>query len=172
MALVFGDFDASGFWQHSEQSELEYVEPFPTGEVVASVERHLGYRLPRSYVELMRTQNGGFLKNTFYQSTDGVCLIEGIKGIGRLKIRSLCSETGTLDFLDDWQYPPIGIYFGDCLSGPHEMIALDYRQCGADGEPTVVHVDQERGFRITPLAPHFEAFVRGLRPLSEFSGER
>lgn len=36
---------------------------------------------------------------------------------------------------------------------------LDYRECGPRGEPGVVHVDQERGYRVTPLAPSFEAFV-------------
>ena len=39
---------------------------------------------------------------------------------------------------------------------------LDYRNCGAAGEPSVVHVDQERDYKVTPLARTFEAFVRGL----------
>jgi hypothetical protein len=39
------------------------------------------------------------------------------------------------------------------------MIALDYR---SPGEPAVVHVDQELGYRITVLAPDFETFVAGL----------
>jgi hypothetical protein len=42
------------------------------------------------------------------------------------------------------------------------MIALDYRDCGRAGEPSVVHVDQGGNFRITPLAPDFETFIRGL----------
>jgi hypothetical protein len=45
---------------------------------------------------------------------------------------------------------------------------LDYRACGPQGEPAVVHVDQEDDYRITPLAPSFEAFVRGLVPESAF----
>ena len=42
------------------------------------------------------------------------------------------------------------------------MLCLDYRACGPKGEPAVVHVDQERDFKITPVAPDFESFVRGL----------
>src|SRR5262249_26067346 len=36
------------------------------------------------------------------------------------------------------------------------------RKCGPEGEPEVVHVDQESDYRITFLAKSFEAFVRGL----------
>ena len=46
-------------------------------------------------------------------------------------------------WIDEWGHPPIGIYFADCPSAGHDMIALDYRDCGKSGEPCVVHVDQE-----------------------------
>ena len=36
------------------------------------------------------------------------------------------------------------------------------------GEPRVVHVDQEAGYRITVLAPDFAGFVRALRPESDY----
>jgi hypothetical protein len=42
------------------------------------------------------------------------------------------------------------------------MLCLDFRDCGPDGEPKVVHVDQECDYEITPVADTFEAFIRGL----------
>lgn len=42
------------------------------------------------------------------------------------------------------------------------MIFLDYRECGPQGEPKVVHIDQEYDYDITPLADSFEEFIRGL----------
>ena len=39
------------------------------------------------------------------------------------------------------------------------MLRLDYREAG---EPKVVHVGQERGYKITFVAESFEAFIRGL----------
>jgi len=65
-------------------------------------------------------------------------------------------------WLDEWGYPDIGVYFADTPSAGHDMIALDYRACGRDGEPAVVHVDQEVGYVVTPLAPTFEDFIAGL----------
>jgi len=45
---------------------------------------------------------------------------------------------------------------------------LDYRACGPQGEPAVMHIDEENDYHITLLAPSFEAFVRGLLPESAF----
>lgn len=69
---------------------------------------------------------------------------------------------------DEWGYPTFGICVCDCPSAGHDMIMLDYRECGPAGEPSVVHVDQECGFEVTFLAPDFESFVTGLVHESTF----
>jgi hypothetical protein len=68
-------------------------------------------------------------------------------------------------------YPAIGIYFADCPSAGHDMVCLDYRECGPSGEPRVVHVDQEWGYQITFVAESFEAFIRGLESGEAFEQE-
>lgn len=64
--------------------------------------------------------------------------------------------------IDLWNYPDIGVYFGDCPSAGNNMICLDYRKNGKNGEPEVVHVDQEFDYKITFLASDFEEFIKGL----------
>ncbi len=54
MSQYFTDFDVEQFWEPSEYAEKEYVGARLTDEVVAAVERDLGYKLPASYVELMK----------------------------------------------------------------------------------------------------------------------
>jgi len=88
--------------------------------------------------------------------------IAGIYGIGRTKACSLCGEQGNRFWLEEWGYPAIGVYFADCPSAGHDMICMDYRECGPDGEPRIVHVDQEWDYAITLLADNFEGFIRGL----------
>ena len=75
---------------------------------------------------------------------------------------------------DDWGYPDIGVAICDTPSAGHEMIFLDYRECGRQGEPKVVHIDQELDYEITLLADNFEDFIRGLvdsEELEEFYEE-
>ena len=47
------------------------------------------------------------------------------------------------------------------------MIFLDTQYCGPEGEPCVVHIDQEGGYEITYLADNFKDFVDGLFPSLE-----
>ena len=64
--------------------------------------------------------------------------------------------------IEEWGYPGLGVVICDCPSAGHDVVMLDYRFCGPEGEPSVVHVDQEGDYEITYLAHSFEAFVRGL----------
>lgn len=168
MTTLFGDFDASDFWERSDYAEQEYVDDPLTDEKVASAERALGYTLPRAYVALMRIQNGGSPSKTNHRtneptswSADHVA-ITGFYSIGSTKRCSLCGGVGSAFWIAEWGYPAIGVYFADCPSAGHDMLCLDYRECGPTGEPKVVHVDQELDYKITLVADDFEAFVRGL----------
>ncbi|MBF9219814.1 SMI1/KNR4 family protein [Hymenobacter ruricola] len=168
------DFDAATFWDDSAYAWKAYTEAPPTDELIQSIEANLGYTLPAFYVALMRQRNGGVPRNTCFPTTTGTSwaddhvAISGICGIGRTKSVSLAGEQGSQFMLDEWGYPPIGVVVCDCPSAGHDVVMLDYRACGPQGEPAVVHVDQEDDYRITPLAPDFETFVRGLVHESTF----
>jgi hypothetical protein len=44
----------------------------------------------------------------------------------------------------------------------HDIICIDYRECGIEGEAKVVHVDQEFDYKVIFVAPNFKPFMRGL----------
>jgi len=170
---LFDGFDFTGFWD-DEYNKSEYAfknivcEP-PSDTLISEVEDELGYKLPESYIFLMKQQNGGYPVNTCFPTqtptswADNHVQITSIMSIGRDKPYSICSSLGGSQFMiDEWGYPPIGIAICDCPSAGHDMIFLDYRKCGSKGEPQVVHIDQEQDYKITFLADNFECFIRGL----------
>lgn len=136
-----------------------------TDEVLQVVEAQLGHKLPTAYVDLARRHNGGSFARDAHPAPSPTSWAEEhigvdiLAAIGHTAPFSLCGELGSAFWVAEWGYPDIGIYIADCPSAGHDMIALDYR---SPGSPTVVHVDQERDYQITALAPDFETFVTGL----------
>ncbi|MGN9907616.1 SMI1/KNR4 family protein [Phytohabitans sp. LJ34] len=174
---IFPGVDMDAFWVDTEYALDAYVGAAPSTALIASVEAELGYRLPASYVALMRSHNGGMPHHACCPApsrttwAEDHVAVDGIMGIGRAKRYSLAGEAGSRFWIDEWAYPAIGVYFGTCPSAGHDMIAFDYRDVGPDGEPRVVHVDQEWDYRITVLAPNFVSFVQALRPESAYDDE-
>ncbi|SYX83914.1 SMI1/KNR4 family protein [Paenibacillus alvei] len=170
----FSDMSLDDFWEDSEYAREAYQSEPPTDELIALIEEELGYKLPSSYIALMKQRNGGVPKNTCFPTEDATSwaedhiAISGILGIGREKSYSLCGDLGSQFMIEDWGYPDIGVVICDCPSAGHDVVMLDYRACGRDGEPEVIHVDQEDDYEITFLADNFEAFIRGLVSAEEY----
>ena len=77
-------------------------------------------------------------------------------------------EIGSQFMIDEWGYPDIGIYICDCPSAGHDMICLDYSLSGPDGEPQVVHIDQEYDYKKTFVCKTFEEFITNLEKDESF----
>lgn len=171
---LFQGFDFHDFWEQSTYVTENCVEPKPTAQLVAELEEELGYKLPAAYLALAQIQNGGSPRNPAHRTSEPTSwasdhvAVTTIFSIGRDKRYSLGGDAGSQFWIDEWEYPDIGVYFADCPSGGHDMFCLDYRACGPTGEPSVVHVDQERDYKITFVAANFEAFIRGLQSSDDF----
>lgn len=157
------DFNWTGFWKDTDYAFESYIGRDVTDEDIKNAEAELGYTLPTAYIELLKNHNGGVVnKNCFINDDDDCVYITGIYGIDRDKKYSLLGEMGNEFWISKVKYPPIGIVVADTISGGHDMIFLDYRECGPTGEPKVVRVDQECDYSITPLADNFGDFVKNL----------
>ena len=171
---MFDNFDFTDFWQDTPYALESYVDECPSDELINEIEQELGYKLPDSYIWLMRQHNGGIpakdccpTKTSTSWASDHVA-ITGFFSIGRNKTYSICGGLGSQFMIEEWGYPDIGVAICDCPSAGHDMIFLDYRECGRNGEPKVVHIDQEWDYRITVLADNFEEFIRKLTTEENF----
>lgn len=145
-----------------------------TDEMVAAAEHELGVTLPQSYVELMRTCNGGYTHSAAFPTDEptswapdhvSVRDILGIPAVGAPR-RDLVGDgiLKTAYMIEEWEMPQ-GIVL--LSTEGHTSIALDYRASGPAGPPTVAWIDVEMGEE-AQLAETFEAFVAALVPESTF----
>ena len=157
------DFNWTGFWNDVDYAFESYIGKPVTDEDIKAAEANLGYTLPVAYIELLKNHNGGVVKkNCFINDDDDCVYITGIYGIDSGKKYSLLGEMGNEFWISKVKYPPIGVVVADTISGGHDMIFLDYRDCGPSGEPKVVRVDQEGDYSITLLADNFGDFIKNL----------
>lgn len=140
-----------------------YTGPSLTEEMVDRAELLLGYRFPRTFVDVLREQNGGIPRRRWFPVTRGgereLVELTAFASIGGS--RGMDTEVGGSEYLiGEWGYPEIGIVFCHMPSGGHDALMLDYSKCGSQGEPAVVYVDDDRD--VLPVAESFDAFLNAL----------
>lgn len=164
------------FWKQGHVPGETYgVDPPLTHDAISDAERKLGVRLPPDSLALLRVQNGGRVSEDLDgfvvdppgprgEPYVGLVDMDGLGGAGH-PTRVHRSE----DRHDPDYGPPEGLVLIGSPDAGHQFLALDYRECGPDGEPSVVWTDTELVSNF-PLAPTFRAFVEGLRPLAGIPG--
>ena len=63
---MFENSDLKDFWNRHEYYTENYVEEPLTDEIIAFYENKLGLKFPQSYIQLMKTQNGGHPKKSYW----------------------------------------------------------------------------------------------------------
>lgn len=111
---------------------LPYLQPKLTDEILAKAELELRYKLPKELIELLKIQNGGYIRKTLEES-----LNEKIYGIGP-HFPSLTDVDWT-DYKDWVSFELEGLipFDGD----GHWHICLDYRKNNSN--PQVTHISPE-----------------------------
>lgn len=160
--------NTENLWLDSEYSKENCISAPFDDEMLKSIEEELGYKLPASYVELMREHNGGILNRGVLEIGDTYTVVSALYGIGREKSYSLGGSHSTKFWVEEWEYPNIGIAIADTESAGHEMIFLDYTECGPEGEPRVVYIDQEWDYKTIVVAENFEEFINKLKEEDEY----
>ncbi|GAA3372916.1 SMI1/KNR4 family protein [Streptomyces racemochromogenes] len=135
----------------------DQAQPPLTDAVVEDAERRLGVRLPASLLEILRVRNGGVVADAWNAfPTEVPTSWSGNLGIGRHDGRLSMLDTAYL--AEEWGSPsPLVLLSGD----GHCWIALDYRGCAVDEEPSVTWFDVDDSSEL-PLAADFRAFVERL----------
>lgn len=145
------------FWDKINVKELlieDEAHTFPpfTEEELKQTEQSIGWKFPRSYLELLKIQNGGMINFDEFDES----WLSAIYGIS--------SKKGSIadmydNWISEWEYPNIGIPFGETQSAGHDMYFMDFRMVDENGEPRIVLVDNEMGNSVTVVANNLEEFL-------------
>ncbi len=142
---------------------LPYLQPPLTAAALLSAEKHLGVKLPASYVAALKEQNGGYLRLSSHPSKHAP--VDVLAGIGprfpslrsrdwrELKEHMAAQGISTPERIDE-----LVPFCGD----GHFHYCLDYRKSGRRGEPCVTYIDVETFDHDEVLAPNFATFLSQL----------
>ena len=158
---MFENVNLDEIWYESEDAKKYECGPLDD-ETIKKTEEQLGFKLPESYIFLMKKHNGGLLRKNYLaiKNTDGFSDLDGIYGIGDLNY-SVNRQNE-----DKYDHEEKLISICDSNSG-HVSIYLDYSECGPQGEPRVIAIDDETS-TVDPseepwiLAENFEDFISRL----------
>lgn len=136
---------------------LPYVHPPLTHEAVEGIERARGITLPVAYLQLLETQNGGYVRTTWpgrpHQRIDGIG-----SSFPTISSPTWFQDEGAEDEMWVPEQPELLVSFdGD----GHWDLCLDYRASGPLGEPSVSYIDTEME-EDSPVAQSFDEFLAGL----------
>jgi hypothetical protein len=130
-----------------------------TDEKVKEAEEKLGVKLPQSFIDVLMTQNGGYIRYDTYPSpvptmwAEDHVLVDHILGIGPSN-----SILDSQKIISEWGMPEDIV-----LLNGHGLywVYLDYRESGPQGEPSVGWIDNGSKQQVQ-LARNFEEFLDGL----------
>lgn len=145
--------DLETFWDRP--AYLPYVQPELTDEMLKQAEAKFGCTLPPTLIELLKIQNGGYIRKTHEDSVN-----DKIYGIGPYFPSMLDINW---DDLSDWvSFPLEGLipFDGD----GHWFICLDYRNHQETPVVTYVDIETDEHFEV---APSFDDYLSMLRARTE-----
>lgn len=135
--------------------------PQLTEDAIQRAEQILGVKLPESYLQVLKVQNGGSVRYNTHPSP--VPTLEAVDHVPFDHIKGIGEAKGIVEspyFIEEWELPNHLVLL--CGDG-HWWVALDYRVCGPQGEPSVVYVGVETDpIEDVQLAPSFAVFLDGL----------
>lgn len=129
---------------------LPYVQPGLTNEIIENAEKKIGYKLPKEYLDLLKIQNGGYIRYTLKET-----LNREIYGIGPF-YPSITNFEWLSEF-DDLSFDTNGLFPFD--GDGHWNICLDYRKNKI--EPEITYIDTESDYE-RPIAPTFKEYLNLL----------
>lgn len=127
---------------------LPYLKPALTDEMVHEAETKIGYKLPKDFTDLLKTQNGGYIRYRLEDTPHSL-----ISGIGAT-YPSFTEFEWLMDYEGAVSYELKGLFAFD--GDGHWNLCLDYRKNST--EPEVTYIDTETDYE-KKIANNFKEYL-------------
>lgn len=151
---LFDGIDLTKLFDNESEYGKKYIFGTLTDEMIQRAEETMGYKIPASYRELLAFQNGGLISDQLDESW-----LTTIYGIGPVAESFNGLEEMFDNWKNGWEYPDLGIPFGETQSAGHDMYYMDFSVVH-DGEPRIVRIDNEDDNTIYYVADNLVEFIR------------
>lgn len=122
--------DLQSIWE--KPIYLPYLQPKLTDDVLEKAEQKLGYKLPKELIELLRIQNGGYIRKTLEES-----LNRQIYGIGPYYPSLTHVDWSDYKEWESFQLDGLIPFDGD----GHWYLCLDYRNNNSNPQITLADIE-------------------------------
>ncbi len=151
----FEGIDLNRLCDNESEFGKNYLFGELTDELVSRAEETMGYKLPESYKELLQFRNGGSINSELDESW-----LAAIYGISTDPDNFYGLESMYDNWKNEWEYPDIGIPFGETESAGHDMYYMDFRVTDENGEPRIVRIDNEMDNEVYMVADNLPEFIK------------
>lgn len=127
---------------------LPYVQPELNQKIIEEAENKMGYKLPTAYLDLLKIQNGGYIRYTLKDTPH--CQISGIGHF----YNSITSFEWFKEYEEGLNFKLDGLFPFD--GDGHWNICLDYRKNKL--EPEITYIDTEMEYE-KPIADSFKEYL-------------
>ncbi len=157
------------FWLHSEYATENHM-PAADDVVIETAQARLGLLLPNAYTSIMRVQNGGAVRhNSFIDPITGR-LWENVFIDGAVSLQNLMTlrdhhagiEFGFDEHDWDRHLTDMHLILPLAWHGTDWYTCLDYRECGAHGDPAVIALEMINGVTETARVKNFSQLLEHL----------
>lgn len=151
---MYNNIDFNKLFDNTSEHGKQMIQSTITEDRIKRAENNLYYKLPNAYIEFIKIQNGGRIRNDESYITEiyGIAEDENSnKGIERLY--------SDYKYQEEFGFPDTVIPFATTQSGGHDVYCMDYEDGLETSEPKIVLIDDESNYRKKVVANSFQEFI-------------
>ena len=154
---MYNDIDFNKLFDNESEYGKKYNKGKLNDATIIETEKLLGRKLPKSYIEFLKIQNGGYINDNFEDSW--LTAIDGLESNQSNIYLEDSYDPFAKDELISLGLAKSLVPFGETQSDGHDVSRMASCSWDKNGEPRIVNVELEGEVELHFIANNFEEFI-------------